>query len=82
MGDYRPQFWLVSLDRHGNPKLVDGSHWKRSGAEKALTLIRSLGMNKGEKFAIAEIHLSDPTGEHEPVNEEAIATLNHIGLRP
>lgn len=81
MGEYRHQFWLASLDRHGNPKLVDGAHRERCGAEKALTLIRRLGLDRGEEFAIAEVRLSDPTGEHAPVNEEAIATLNAIGLR-
>ena len=76
------QFWLAELDRYGNPTLCDGAHSERSGAEEALTLFNRLGLSKKRKFAIAEVRLSVPTGEHKPVNEEAIATLNSLGLRP
>lgn len=76
------QWWLAELDLHGNPKLADGAHTDRAGAEEALTLLRRLGLAKARRFAIAEVRLTEPTGEHAPVNEEAIATLNTIGLRP
>lgn len=76
------QWWLAELDVYGNPKLADGAHNKRDGAEEALTLLQRLGLAKERRFAIAEVRLTEPTGEHGPVNEEAIATLNAIGLRP
>lgn len=75
------QFWLAELDIHGNPKLVDGAHADRSGAEEALTIRKRLpGLinTEGKRFAIAEVHLSEPTGEHGPLNEEAIAVLNSV----
>lgn len=78
----KTQWWLAELDVYGNPKLADGAHDKRGGAEEALTLIRRLGLAKERRFAIAEVRLTEPTGKHGPVNEEAIATLNAIGLRP
>ena len=76
------QFWLAELDNHGNPTLTDGAHSERGGAEQALTLINRLGMSRGRKFSIAEVILTEPTGVHDPVNEEAIETLNSIGLKP
>jgi hypothetical protein len=36
------QWWLAELDRYGNPKLVDGSHTERHGAEEAMRIIHSL----------------------------------------
>lgn len=72
------QYWLAELDKHGNPKLIDGAHEDRGGAEKAATILTRLGLAKGRDFAVAEVHISPLTGEHEPVNEEAIATLNSI----
>lgn len=76
------QYWLAELDQYGNPKLIDGAHSDRDGAEEAATLLRRLGLARGRKFAVAEVHISALTGEHGPVNEEAIGTLNAIGLRP
>jgi hypothetical protein len=76
------QFWLAELDRHGNPTLTDGAHGTRAGAEKAAKIIGRLGLSEGKRFAVAEVRLSELTGECGPLNEEAIATLNSIGLRP
>lgn len=76
------QFWLAELDRYGNPKLVDGAHQERSRAEEAATIIRRLGLAGDRLFAVAEVHLSELTGAHPPVNEEAIKALNAIGLSP
>lgn len=72
------QFWLAELDVYGNPTLVDGSHSERKGAEQALTLYKRLSMisTNGKRYAIAEVHLSEPTGEHDPVNEDALEVLN------
>ena len=78
----KTQWWLAELDMHGNPKLTDGAHSVRAGAEEALTLMQRLGLAKDRHFAIAEVRLTEPTGKHGQVNEEAIATLNAIGLRP
>lgn len=71
------QFWLAELDRYGNPTLIDGAHGEREGAEEALTLRRRLPMLSidGRKFAIAEVLLSEPTGAHGPLNEEALDVL-------
>jgi hypothetical protein len=76
------QFWLAELDRYGNPTLIDGAHGERSGAEEALTLRKRLPMlsTEGRRFAIAEVHLSDPTGEHGPLNEEALQALGADAL--
>lgn len=77
----KTQWWLAELDMYGNPSLTDGAHGDRAGAEEALTIFKRLGLSGERRFAIAEVRLSEPTGEHGPVNEEAIATLNSIGLR-
>ncbi len=76
------QWWLAELNRYGNARLADGPHKARLGAEQALYLLRRLGMVGERQFAIAEVRLTPPTGEHAPANEEAIATLNAMGLRP
>lgn len=70
------QWWLAELDQYGNPTLIDGAHADRSGAEKALTIITRLRLAGSSVFAIAEVWLTAPTGEHDPVNEEAIETIN------
>ena len=71
------QFWLAELDKYGNPKLVDGSHSERAGAEEALTLRKRLPMlsTEGKSYAIAEVILSKPTGEHGELNEDALKAL-------
>jgi hypothetical protein len=73
----RVQFWLAELDRYGNPTLIDGAHSERGGAEEALTLRKRLPMlnTEGRRFAIAEVRLSEPSGEHGPLNEEALQAL-------
>lgn len=80
MADFDVQYWLAELDRYGNPKLVDGAHQQRSGAEEAATILGRLGLASERRFAIAEVRLSELTGEHPPVNDDAIRTLNSIGL--
>ncbi|MBN8263070.1 MAG: hypothetical protein J0M21_00265 [Xanthomonadales bacterium] len=76
------QYWLAELDQYGNPKLVDGAHSERDGAEEAATLLHRLGLAGGRTFAVAEVRITALTGQHGPLNEEAIGTLNAIGLRP
>lgn len=75
------QFWLAELDRYGNPKLVDGAHSGRDGAEEAAAILQRLGLASNRRFAVAEVILTDLTGEHPKLDEESIATLNAIGLR-
>lgn len=71
------QFWLAELDRYGNPTLIDGAHSERCGAEEALTLRERLPMlsTGGRKFAIAEVILTEPTGNHGELNEDALKAL-------
>ncbi len=61
------QFWLASVDQHGNATLVDGAHQDREGVERAATLIKRMGLANGRRFAIAEILLSELTGQHSGV---------------
>lgn len=74
------QYWLAELDRYGNPTLVDGAHSERSGAEEALTLRKRLPMlsTEGKRYAIAEVYLSEPTGEHGALNEDALQALGAL----
>lgn len=75
----KPQFWLAEIDMHGNPKLIDGAHSTRGGAEKAKALFDGLGLSGAREFAVAEIRLSEFTGEHEPVDQSAIDAINNCG---
>lgn len=76
------QWWLAELDQHGNPKLCDGAHSDRQGAEHALYLIQRLGLARDRRFAVAEVRLTEATPDPRGANEEALATLNAVGLRP
>lgn len=76
------QWWLAELDQYGNPKLCDGAHSQRQGAEHALYLINRLGLSRGRRFAVAEVILTEAKEDPRGANEEALATLNSIGLRP
>lgn len=80
--EMKTQWWLAEIRPHGIPRLADGAHGNRAGAEEALTLFKRLGFAKGRSFAIAEVRLTEPTGEHGSLNEKAIQTLNEMGLRP
>lgn len=79
MAEQQTQYWLAELDKHGNSTLIDGPHDDRSGAEEALTLMQKLNCisTDGREFAIGKLVLTPPTGEHGPVNESAIDTLNN-----
>lgn len=83
MSDLRsPQFWLAELDQYGNPRLVDGSHGDRSGVEQAAYLFSRLGLGKGKQYACAEVILTPVEEKSHGSNEDALSTLNSIGLRP
>lgn len=74
------QWWLAEVDTHGNPKLVDGAHADRSGADQAMVLYQRLGFAKGKQFKVARIELSYP--QPAAVNEDALRVLNSQGLKP
>jgi len=78
------KYWLAILNIHGTPVLQDGPHDTPDGAEEAITLISRLGFDRGEnrEYAIAKVELSEPTGKHSPVNDEAIGVLNDAGICP
>lgn len=73
----KTQYWLAELDQHGNPTLIDGAHSDRNGAEEALVLRKRLPMisTEGRRFAIAQVNLSEPTGQHGELNEDALKAL-------
>lgn len=83
MNDLRsPQFWLAEIDQHGNPTLHDGSHDDRAGVEQAAYLLTRLGFSKGKRYACAEVILTEVEAKPHGANEDALSTLNSIGLKP
>ena len=83
MSDLRsPQFWLAELDQYGNPTLCDGSHDDRAGVEQAAYLFNRLGLAKQRRFACAEVILTPVAATAHGANEDALTTLNSIGLKP
>ncbi|WP_157655921.1 Lar family restriction alleviation protein [Burkholderia ubonensis] len=69
------QWWLAELDQYGNPKLSDGAHRERAGADKAMYLIKNLGLDtKGKRWAVARVELSEPHPSADGVNMEAVET--------
>ena len=75
------EWWLVDISA-GGLKLVDGPHEGFSGVEEAAYLIERLGLKKNRKFALATIEVQNVVPRPHNVNEDAIQTLNDIGLRP
>ena len=78
----RRQFWLAKLDQYGNPTLTDGPHDERPGVEQALYLFRRLGLGKAERYACAEVVITEVEPTPHGANEDALNTLNGIGLKP
>ncbi len=78
------QWWLATLDRYGNvTKFVDGSHPQASGAHKAYYLHERLGMLRPDvQYAVVQCKLHQPIADSSTANEEALDTLNAIGLKP
>lgn len=76
------QWWLADIDQYGNAKLTDGPHNERSGVEQAAYLLKRLGLAKDRRFACARVELTDVEAKPHDANEEALETLNGIGLRP
>ena len=75
------QWYLVELDRYGNPTLVDGGHNDREGANKAAYLIEAMGLKRDRKFAVAKIEISEVQPSSSGVNHAAVAELNRASLR-
>lgn len=77
----KTQYWLVTLDKYGNPELRDGGHYDLEGANKAMYLYQSLGFVKdGERYAVAEINIIDVKPSDKGVNKEALINLNKARL--
>ena len=80
----RDQWWLAKLDQYGNVReMVDGSHNDAAGAHQAYYLHQRFGFVKpGVRYAVVECRLHEPVPDRTGVNEDALQTLNGIGLKP
>lgn len=76
------QWWLAETDGYGNPTLSDGPHSDRAGVEQAAYLIKRLGLTRGRTFVAARVELSSVKPAAHGADEDALNTLNSIGLRP
>lgn len=74
------QWWVADLDQHGNPKLTDGAHDDREGCEKALYIMARLGLRPEQQRAICRVEIYPPEAKAHDANEDALKTLNAIGL--
>lgn len=75
------QWWLAELDRYGNPRLCDGAHSERAGAEKAAYLYQRLGLEKGQRYGVVRVEIWPAEARPHDANEAAIGALNAIGRR-
>jgi hypothetical protein len=80
----RVQWWLGKLDRHDNVvELTDGAHSEAAGAHEAMYLLNRLGLtNKDTKYAVVRCEIFKPIPDGSRVNQDALKTLNDIGLNP
>lgn len=69
---YDMQWWLVSVDQHGNPTLEDGAHRQRKGANEAFYLHNALGLSGGKNYAVAKVELFEPLADGSNANLQAI----------
>lgn len=78
------QYYLGKLTRHGGiASLDDGPHDEEQGAHEAYYLLQRLGLlKKDAEYAVVRCEISAPRPDSSGVNEEALNTLNSIGLRP
>lgn len=73
------QWWLATLDRHGNPTLCDGAHSHRAGADRAAYLVERLRLQLGrpsERYAVVRLEIYAPQPNADGVDEGAIDRLN------
>lgn len=75
-------WWLYELGPHGYGKPVDGPHESREGVEEAAYLFARLGLQRDRQFVCAEVIETPVEPKPHGANEEAIGTLNAIGLQP
>ncbi|MCR5875114.1 hypothetical protein LRS10_13530 [Phenylobacterium sp. J426] len=74
-------WWLAELGPHGYSKPIDGPHESREGVEEAAYLLARLGLQRDRTFVCAEIIETPVEAKPHGANEDAINTLNSIGLR-
>ncbi len=74
------QWWVADLDRYGNPRLTDGAHSEREGCEEAIYIMARLGIQPDRKRAICRVEIYPPEAKSHGANEDALKTLNSIGL--
>jgi hypothetical protein len=73
------QWWLATVNKHGVPRLVDGPHDTREGADRAAYLHGVLGLAHGDlTYAVAHVELSVPQPSSKGVDHEAVAELNRL----
>lgn len=75
-------WWLGEIGPYGYSKPIDGPHENRAGVEEAAYLLARLGLQRERKFSCLEITETPVEAKPHEANEEAISTLNQIGLRP
>lgn len=57
----KEQVWLAELDRYGNPKLIDGSHYYVDDAKHAHVIYKHLAktapwlMPEGKTYAVVKV---------------------------
>lgn len=67
------QWWLTTLDMHGNPTLLDGAHSDAEGCNHAAYLIQAMRLpSSGKKFAVARVELFECVPSAQGANHEAI----------
>lgn len=85
MDNMSAEYWLAEIDKINRPICVDGAHNDFQGAQKAFYLYKRLGLKKPDvKYAVVKVEILDldmGTFDKSTVNEEAIDTLNSIGLK-
>lgn len=67
MTDHLPQWWLASVDQHGNPTLIDGAHEGREGAQHAAHLFEQLRLTHGRALMVAQMSLTAVGADDGPI---------------
>jgi len=78
----RVQWWLGKLDRYDNvAELTDGPHSEAAGAHEAMYLFNRLGLaDAATKYAVIRCEVFEPVPDGSRANQDALKTLNGIGL--
>lgn len=74
------EWWLVEItEPHGNIRLADGPHDDRAGVDEAAYLHRALGLQRGRRYAAAEVRLTEATPKpSKGTNHEAVETIRNV----